>query len=90
MTAAFERIMAELGIVTQTQLSKELGINQASVSIAKRSGDIPPRWLLTLLRKYHLNPDWVMTGLGPKFSVPADYAEAEVQTIRRPDFHLGF
>ncbi|MFV0420857.1 helix-turn-helix domain-containing protein [Oleidesulfovibrio sp.] len=90
MNGAFERIRSELGAVTQAQLSEVLGINQASVSIAKRSGDIPPRWLLTLLRKYRLNPDWIMTGEGPKFSIPADCNETEYQGERQADFHLGF
>ncbi|MFV0421328.1 hypothetical protein [Oleidesulfovibrio sp.] len=39
MNRAFDRIRSELGAVTQAQLSEVLGINQASVSIAKRSGD---------------------------------------------------
>lgn len=50
-------------------LAKLLGIRQASVSCAKKSGSIPAKWLLTLLQLRGVNPDWVLHGTEPRYLI---------------------
>jgi hypothetical protein len=70
---AFLRHLREAtGIRTQIELAEELGIRQSSISDAKRRGQIPAAWLLTLLYKRGLNPVWLTTGQGARYLAPAD------------------
>lgn len=48
-------------------LADILGIRQSSISDAKRRGEIPASWLLTLLKNYRVNPEWIITGNGPQY-----------------------
>ena len=63
---AYARIMARIhtvtGTRTQSELAEVLGVRQASIADAKRRGSIPAEWLLTLLRKLRVNPEWVLGG----------------------------
>ena len=59
------RIMFITGKTTQCQLAEFLGIKQASISEAMRRGKIPATWLVTLVQKKCLNPDWVLDGVSP-------------------------
>jgi len=64
----FERIMRVTGSQTQIQLAEKLGIRQSSISAqlkAKNQDAVPPGWLITLLKKYGVNPLWVLYGTGP-------------------------
>lgn len=69
---AMNRISEATGARTQEALAELLGIRQSSISDAKRRGAIPDSWLMTLLRRYHLNPIWLLTGTGAKYLAPAD------------------
>lgn len=64
--SVLDRIAEATGAKTQCELAEMFGIRQSSVSDAKRRRSIPSKWLLTLLRRYRLNPDWVLTGLGAR------------------------
>ena len=72
---SFESVLARIaettGATTQEQLAELLGVRQPSVSDAKRRDRIPAGWLLTLLRKFRLNPDWMLTGLGARYLTEA-------------------
>ena len=57
---------------TQIELARFLGIQQSSISDAKRRGAIPAEWLLKLLRHKGINPDWVLSGEGSCFMRPLD------------------
>lgn len=56
---------------TQVELAALLGIRQSSISDAKRRNAIPAEWLVKLLRLKRINPEWILTGLGPKCLGPA-------------------
>lgn len=71
MADAFFRFLNASGCATQEELAAFLRIRQASVAHAKRRSVIPATWLLKLLRKTGVNPDWVLSGHGPKFFLPA-------------------
>lgn len=52
---------------TQEELAGLLGIRQSAVSDAKRRKSVPSEWLVCLFRLRSVNPEWVLTGCGPKF-----------------------
>ena len=68
---AFSRLYVAAGCRTQVELAKFLEIRQSSISDAKRRNSVPSDWLLKLLRLKWVNPDWILTGLGPKKLGPA-------------------
>lgn len=72
---AMGRIQLVTGCRTQSELAKFLGIRQSSVADAKKRGNIPSDWLLTLCRKLGVNPDWISTGEGAKRLQPVDSLE---------------
>ena len=55
------------GKSTQCQLAEFLGVTQASISEAAKRRQIPPRWLVTLVQKLRLNPDWILEAEAPIF-----------------------
>jgi hypothetical protein len=69
---AFPRLHAVTGCHTQTKLADLLGIRQSSISDAKKRNAIPAEWLVKLLRLKGINPEWVLTGLGPQKLEPAN------------------
>lgn len=95
MKEALTRIYAVTGARTQLQLAEVLDSKQSSVSFAKRRGSIPDAWLITLLRRYSINPEWILTGQGAKYLAPApdDDLETiegfEAATIRQAVTHFG-
>ncbi len=72
------RIGSFVGGTTQVVIAEGLGVRQSSISDAKRRCCIPASWLITLLRRFGLNPDWVVTGIGPTFLVGKDADEVSV------------
>lgn len=71
MQFAFDRIQQMTGLKTQVQLAEALKIRQSSISDAKRRGAVPDAWLVTLLEKYSLNPEWIKHGTGSIYLMPA-------------------
>ena len=65
--AQIARIMFITGKSTQCQLAEFLGVTQASISEAAKRRQIPPRWLVTLVQKLRLNPDWILEAEAPVF-----------------------
>lgn len=66
----FGRIMQITKCRTQLELAAKLDIRQSSISSQMRSEKqqtVPPGWLITLLRKYGINPLWILYGSGPRF-----------------------
>ncbi len=76
MPTALDRIFEAAGCRTQVELAEFLGIRQSSISDAKKRGAIPAEWLIKLLRENQINPDWILTGEGPRVLQPAEYVEA--------------
>lgn len=67
MSTPLERVFEAADCRTQEQLASLLGIRQSAVSDAKRRKSVPPEWLVCLFRLRGVNPEWVLTGYGPKF-----------------------
>ena len=87
MEEALERFFEAAECRTQSEVAQFLGIRQSSISDAKKRNALPSDWLLTLLQKKGIKPDWVLYGVGSKFLKPADEGEAtEVVYVieRRP------
>ncbi|WP_027186130.1 LexA family transcriptional regulator [Desulfovibrio inopinatus] len=62
-----ERIQSTTKAYTQVELAEILHIRQSSISDAKKRNSIPAKWLVTLLQKFRLNPDWVLLGEQPQY-----------------------
>lgn len=72
-TAAYGRIKEIVGTDTQRGVSRALGIRQSSVFSAIARKSIPAIWLIKLLEKHHINPEYVLHGEAHvKFLVPSD------------------
>ncbi|CCO23779.1 LexA family transcriptional regulator [Maridesulfovibrio hydrothermalis] len=69
----FERLRKHTDISTQAQLARELGVGRAAVSLVKKKGAIPPRWILELSVRYNLDSNWLESGVGA--ARPEDSAE---------------
>ena len=48
--------------ISQLVMAERIGVSQASVSQAFRKNSIPDTWLISILRKYKVNPDWIING----------------------------
>ncbi|NDV22893.1 helix-turn-helix transcriptional regulator [Desulfovibrio sp. JC022] len=60
----FERLKDQTDISTQAQLARELGVGRAAVSLVKKKGTVPPRWILELSVRHNLDSTWLESGLG--------------------------
>lgn len=60
----FERLRAETDIASQSDLARELGVGRAAVSLVKKKGTVPPRWILDLSIRFGLDSTWLETGDG--------------------------
>ncbi|WP_320006177.1 helix-turn-helix transcriptional regulator [Maridesulfovibrio sp.] len=68
----FVRLKEETDISTQAQLARELGVGRAAVSLVKKKGAVPPRWILELSVRYNLDSTWLESGIGsPRSEVNA-------------------
>lgn len=63
----FTRVFKATNCRTQEELANLLGIRQSAISDAKRRKSVPAEWLVCLFRLRGVNPEWVLTGCGPKF-----------------------
>ena len=63
----FKRIKQATNRNTQIDLAELLEIRQSSISDAKKRNSVPAHWVLTLYRKFGLNPDWVLSGTSPMY-----------------------
>lgn len=61
------RAFEALKVSSQNRLAILLGINRAGITQAKKKGIVPDKWILSLYRKYGVNPDWIETGKGKIF-----------------------
>ena len=53
-------------------MAKFLGVSQSCISDAKKRMAIPAEWLLKLLKKQGINPDWVRSGMGAQYLHPGE------------------
>ncbi len=67
----FERLLECTGAKNQSELADALGIRQSSVADGKRRNAIPAAWILKVVTDYGVNPEWIATGQGFKYLIPA-------------------
>ena len=70
--AVMNRIKSVTLCRTQQELAQFLDVSQSCISDSKRRRTIPSKWLLCLLNKKGINPEWVLRGTSPKFLLPCD------------------
>ncbi|ADU63721.1 LexA family transcriptional regulator [Pseudodesulfovibrio aespoeensis] len=84
--AFFARLCSETDIASQSQLARELEVGRAAVSLSKRKGTVPPRWILDLSARFGLNPLWLEKGKGAVRAEaacdPADTPYHEIPKVR--------
>lgn len=68
------RIKLVIGKTTQSDIATFFGIRQGAVASAKRREKIPSVWLVQLVQKKMVHPDWILTGRGARFLKPVDKA----------------
>lgn len=76
-----QRVFETVQCKTQMELADYLGIRQSSISDAKRRNSVPAEWLIKLLRMKGVNPDWILTGQGPRFMRPIVEADGEFPPV---------
>lgn len=82
--AALSRVFEAANCRTQEELATLLGIRQSAISDAKRRGSVPSEWLVCLFRLRNVNPEWVLTGCGPKYLVKDNGQDAMPETLHKP------
>lgn len=65
--AVYARMLFAANVRTQTELANILGIKQASISDAKKRGNIPADWCMRLYDRCGINVDWQRFGAGPVY-----------------------
>lgn len=68
-----ERLRAVTGIRTQADFAKLFGVSQPSVCEALGRKRISDRWLLVLVERFGINPEWVRSGTLPKMLVDKSF-----------------
>ena len=63
---AWERKKNETEIKNLSELAKNIGVKQPSVSARKKKGDFPIEWAYLVGEKYNLSTKWILTGQEPK------------------------
>jgi len=74
---SMERFLRVTGCKNQLALATFLEVHPSAIAAGKKRGKLPSSWLITALRKKGVNPDWVESGLGPQFLVPAPAESSE-------------
>lgn len=83
---AMKRVFEAAECRTQTELAEFLSIRQSSISDAKRRESIPAEWIVKLLEKKRINPNWLLRGQEAKHLAPVDnldHVEPVVHIITR-------
>lgn len=84
----FEEQMARMymitGAKTQIELAALLNIKQASIANSKKRQNVPDRWLLRLLCRLNVNPNWILTGKGERYmsAAPPEEPVDALEVIR--------
>ena len=68
--AIMDRIKNVTQCRTQQELAQFFDVSQSCISDSKKRLAIPSKWLLSLLKKKGINPEWVQKGLARSFCSP--------------------
>lgn len=87
--AQYQRVLEAAECGTQLKLAAVLEVRQSFISDAKRRQSVPSDWLVKLLGKKRINPQWIRMGIGAKYLNPADDKEvmphaAKIIEVRPP------
>ncbi len=80
--AQYRRVFEAAECKTQVELAAFLEIRQSSIADAKRRKNIPAEWRVKLFEKKRINPDWILSGEGSRYLVPADTDQGKPQVVR--------
>ncbi len=58
----YDRVCHALGIRSQQELARMLGVNRSAITQAKQRDAVPDKWILRLTREYGLDPAWLEQG----------------------------
>lgn len=78
------KVMRKLGLRTQTELARTLGVRQATISEAKRRGSFPAEWIVKLYREHGIDPVWMLDGT-PDGTANADAPGRQLGASASPD-----
>ena len=67
MQTSLERLLQAAECRSQVELADFLGIRQSAISDAKRRGIIPADWLHFLQKTKGIRPEWILSGIAPKY-----------------------
>lgn len=56
----FRRVRTALGIGTQGELARLLGVNRSAITQAKQRDSVPGNWLVTLVQDHGLDASWLL------------------------------
>ncbi len=82
--AQMRRVFAVTGARTQVELAALLNIRQATIANSKKRRNVPDRWLIRLLCRLNVNPNWILTGEGDRYMASiSDVKSTDVLEIIR-------
>jgi hypothetical protein len=64
------RLKAALGVNSDRQLAKYLGITRQNIGAARKRDDVPPGWIYKVAELSGCSMDWLRFGQGPQKRVP--------------------
>ena len=56
-----------MGVKTDTELARVLGIDHSSVAGARKRNNIPPKWIIDVSERFGISADWLLFGDGAMF-----------------------
>lgn len=80
----YDRVCQALGVRSQQELARLLGVNRSAITQAKQRDAVPDKWILKLTREFGLDPAWLEHGelaiarpsaFSSPQAQPADYFE---------------
>ena len=84
------RIVEVTAAKTFADVATALDVRQSAVSDAKRRGRIPSHWLETILRKYGVSRQWILTGRGPEPSGKAKNQDSAGEALSEEEGMIAF
>ena len=80
-----DRLKEGAGAKSDSDLARQLGVGQTSVSNARISGKVPDSWIRKAAEQFNLSADWLLFGAGNMYregiSTDRDTPSADTQTV---------
>ena len=78
----YRRVFEAAGCKTPAELAVILEISQSAIHGARRRGKIPAEWLIVLLEKKRINPEWILYDGCVKYLIPSDTCPGMPHVVR--------